>query len=357
MKWISIFLISGFSVMFSDTGCSTDYPDVNNDQTDNTPKPVVFNKAFLRNRNIGKGINFGNALEAPNEGDWGLRIRKSYIQAIKDAGFNSARFPICWSAHTSTEEPHTIDQNFLNRVDEIIAWCFERDLTVIITIHHFNELYDYPNSETYRDMIFSIWDQLTEHYSSYNHDKLIFELLNEPHNNLTAYQWNLLLVELLDVVRAKDTDRTVILDVPEWGYHGYITDLVIPEEEDNAIVSVRYYLPYQFTHQGAHWATGSEAWLGTTWTGTEYERSTVINDLTFVKDWATEHNRPITIGEFGAIIYADHTSRVTWTNFVTSKFKENGFSWSYFDFGVLFKVYNIDNNTWDEELKDAVLKN
>src|SRR5659263_707689 len=72
-------------------------------------------KAFDRNRNIGRGINFGNALEAPNEGEWGLVIKESYIQAVADAGFNSVRLPICWSAHMSTSAPYTINAVFLQR--------------------------------------------------------------------------------------------------------------------------------------------------------------------------------------------------------------------------------------------------
>ena len=65
----------------------------NNSPSDNS-------KAFQRNKNIGRGINFGNALEAPSEGAWGLTIKESYVQAIADSGFNSVRLPICWSAHT-----------------------------------------------------------------------------------------------------------------------------------------------------------------------------------------------------------------------------------------------------------------
>lgn len=311
------------------------------------------NIAFLRNKSIGKGINFGNALEAPAEGDWGLTIKEEYIQAVKDAGFNSVRLPIAWSSHTSQVSPYAIDTNFLNRVDEIVGWCHDRELTVIITIHHFNDFYAQPENELYRNMFFSIWEQLTNHYLDVNHDKLIFEPLNEPHDNLIASLWNDLIPEFLEVIRAIDTDRTLIIDPPNWASHWELENLEIPADEQNVIVSVRYYLPYPFTHQGAHWVNNSDQWLGTTWTSTTSQKNEIISHMNTIKSWAEANNRPITIGEYGAIIEADLESRLRWTKFVRKQFEENEFSWTYFDFGVLFEAYDIDNNQWIDGFSDS----
>lgn len=309
---------------------------------------------FERNKSIGIGINLGNALEAPKEGEWGLFIEERYIDSIRDAGFNSVRIPICWSAHTQTKSPYEINQTFLARVDQVVKWCTDRNLVTIITIHHFNELYDYPDNETYRNILLSIWEQLTLHYQTVDCDKLIFEPLNEPHNNLTADKWNQLIPEILHVIRSIDTNRTLILDAPDYAYHKSITKLVIPDEEKNAIVSVRYYLPYEFTHQGAHWAEGAEAWLGTTWTGSSIQKNTVIADMNFIKTWVEQNGRPITVGEWGSIIYCDTDSRLTWTKFVREQINQSGFSSNYFDFGVLFRVYDIQNDHWLDGFLEAL---
>ncbi len=311
--------------------------------------------AINRNKSIGTGINLGNALEAPNEGDWGLIIEERFIDSIQQAGFNSVRIPICWSCHTDSEYPYEIDEAFLARVDQVVKWCIDRNLVTIITIHHFNELYDFPENTTYRSMFFSIWAQLTEHYKQTDCDKLIFEPLNEPHNNLTADKWNQLIPEILQVIRSVDTSRTLIIDTPDYGYHQSITKLKIPENEKNIIVSVRYYLPYEFTHQGAHWAEGSEAWLGNTWTGTASQKNTVIADMDFIKEWSVENNRPVTIGEWGSIIYCEHVSRLTWTEFVRRQSEEHGFSSTYFDFGVFFRAYDLENDHWLDGFKAALL--
>lgn len=298
-------------------------------------------------------MNIANALDAPYEGAWGMKIKESYIEEIAMAGFNSVRLPICWTAHISGSPPYSIDPNFLNRVDEILGWCFKRNLTVIITIHYFNELYDYPDDEINRQKFLSIWDQLTKHYLGTKPDHLIFEPLNEPHNNLTPEKWNKMIPEILNVIRKTDTDRTLIIDIAEWGYHTFIEQLKIPENERNVIVSVRYYLPYDFTNQGASWAIGSDDWRGISWTGTPGQEEAVIEHLEFIKKWSEKNNRPITIGEFGAIVEAIHEHRVIWTKFVRTQFEKYGFSWCYFDFGASFKAYNIEKNKWLKGFPDV----
>lgn len=313
--------------------------------------------AYKRNKNIGRGINFGNALEAPAEGQWGLTIKESYVQAIADAGFNSVRLPICWSAHTASTSPYLIDPAFLNRVDEVMNWCLSRNLAVIITIHHFNDLYDYPDNIVYLNMFYSIWKQLTTRYLTVDHERLFFEVLNEPEVNLTAEKWNQLMPKIIDTIRVRDNDRTLIIDCPEYAAHSSLPKLNIPESEQNVIVSTRYYLPWQFAQQGAWWSDWTDLmqYLGTRWTGTESEKNAVLNDVSFINNWAVNNARPVTIGEWGSIMFADNQSRLTWTNYVKTQFENNGFSWSYFDFGVVFKSYSIVENRWLTGFTEALL--
>ena len=68
---------------------------------------------FAANKRLGRGVNFGNALEAPKEGEWGVTLKAEYFKAIKDAGFDSVRLPIKWSAHAKTTAPYTLDPAFL----------------------------------------------------------------------------------------------------------------------------------------------------------------------------------------------------------------------------------------------------
>ena len=342
---------------------ATVFNDTSQGSTGNSP--LSFNsgladtsKAFKRNATIGRGINFGNALEAPSEGEWGLVIKESYIQAIADAGFNSVRLPIYWPGHMENSYPYTIHADFLNRVDEITNSCLDKDLSVIITIHHFDSLYEYPDNQKYLQMLFAIWKQLTNHYFSYDHEHLFFEVLNEPELNLTDEKWNKLMPKLIDSIRVIDTDRTLIIDGPDYSTHSSLPKLIIPKSENNVIVSARYYDPYNFTHQGSWWSGSSmDGYLGLTWTGTKDEKEVVTKDLSAVKHWADSVQRPINVGEFGSIDLADHQSRLNWTNFVRTQIEKNGFSWCYFDFGVVFKAYSILQYRWLGGFLDALTGN
>ena len=56
-------------------------------------------------KKLGVGINLGNMLDAPNEGDWGVRFENDYAAIIRSAGFQHVRLPVKWSAHASTKSP------------------------------------------------------------------------------------------------------------------------------------------------------------------------------------------------------------------------------------------------------------
>ena len=49
---------------------------------------------FKMNKLLGRGVNLGNALEVPTEGEWGVVLKEEYFSIIKQAGFNSVRLPV-----------------------------------------------------------------------------------------------------------------------------------------------------------------------------------------------------------------------------------------------------------------------
>ena len=74
-------------------------------------------KAVQMNKLLGRGVNLGNALDAPSEGEWGVVLKDEYFESAKQAGFDSIRLPVRWSAHSLDKPPYTIDPNFMKRVD------------------------------------------------------------------------------------------------------------------------------------------------------------------------------------------------------------------------------------------------
>src|SRR5436190_9817821 len=82
---------------------------------------------------IGRGVNFGNMLEAPTEGAWGLTITDDFIDKAPGAGFTSVRLPVRWSNHASTAAPYTIDPTFMARVESIVDKLLAKGIVVVLS--------------------------------------------------------------------------------------------------------------------------------------------------------------------------------------------------------------------------------
>ncbi len=307
---------------------------------------------FQYNQNLGRGINLGNALEAPTEGEWGVVLQAEYFDSIKQAGFQTVRIPIRWSAHTSLDSPFTISGVFFNRVDWAISQALAHDLNTIINIHHYNEIMESPESHTPR--LKSMWHQIASHYQSYPLS-LSFELLNEPHAALTPQAWNDLIPELIALIRQSNPHRPLIIGTANWGGIGALSELKIDSSFQNIIVTIHYYEPFQFTHQGAEWVDGSENWLGNNWTGTGAQIQALYTDFDLVRVWSQQHQRPILIGEFGAYRRADQQSRALWTAAVRRTAEQRQFSWAYWEFCAGFGAYDREKREWRRFLLEALI--
>jgi len=311
--------------------------------------------AFEINQRLGRGINMGNAFEAPTETEWGNPWNPGYFRIIAELGFSHVRIPIRWTTHERSMDtiPYTIYPAFLNRIKQVVDTALKHGLHPIINMHHHNSLFENPHEE--RARFLAQWEQIAQFFRSYP-DSLIFEVMNEPHNNLTPALWNEFFAQALSIIRATNPTRVVLLGTAEWGGLSGVRHLELPNDP-NIILTLHYYEPFQFTHQGASWVAGSDAWLGTRWHNTEAERQAIINDFSYTIDFARTHNIPVNIGEFGAFSTANLDDRARYTNFLARWFEEQGFSWTYWEFSAGFGIYNPRTSQFLQPLVDALLRN
>ncbi len=308
---------------------------------------------FDANKRLGRGINLGNALDAPSEGAWGVTLQPEYFAAIKSAGFESVRLPTKWSAHAGRSAPYKIDKAFAERVDWAVEQATSRGLNIVVNVHHYDEIHDDPAAHLPR--LIGLWSQIADR-SKDRPTSVSFELLNEPHGKLKDAEWNAMLPRLLEVVRKTNPDRPVIIGPANWnGVHG-IDRLVLPSGDSNLIATVHSYEPFHFTHQGAEWSEGSDKWLGMKWTGSEAEASAIAKTFRKAADWSKAHNVPIYLGEFGAYRKADMDSRVRWTRFIAREAERLGWSWAYWEFCSGFGAYDPAAKAWREPLKKALVE-
>ncbi len=310
-------------------------------------------KAYLINEQLGKGINFGNMFEAPGETDWGNPWRPHYPQLVAELGFNHVRIPIRWEpeSRSSATAPYTINEAFLERIKQVVDSTLNNGLFAIINMHHHEALYENPEAQKARFL--AQWKQISEYFSHYP-DSLLFEVLNEPHGNLTAEKWNTFLTDALRTIRTSNPERVVLIGTAEYGGLGGLQKLQLPDDE-NIILTAHYYNPFTFTHQGAEWSEGAEAWLGTEWNDTETERRVVQNDFAPLKAIELQKSIPVHIGEFGAYNKADLASRVRWTTYLARFIESQGWSWAYWEFSAGFGIYNPASSSFNPELIDALL--
>jgi endoglucanase len=316
------------------------------------PSPTLPPAAiFERNNRIGRAVNLGNALEAPNEGEWGVKLKEEYFPLIKNAGFTAVRIPVRFSNHAEADTPYTIDNTFLQRVDWAVNKALEQGLVAILDMHHYVEIFEKPLD--HKERFLAIWAQLAEHYQDYSPD-LYFELLNEPNGQLTSDLWSQFAAEAVDIVRQTNPTRPIIIGPGEWNSAAQL-QFFTPPDDQNIIITFHYYSPFHFTHQGADWAEGSEAWLGTKWSGSSTERMIMRQDFSLAAEWGVRNGRPLFLGEFGAFNEADMDSRALWTATVARTAEELGISWAYWEFCSSFGVYDPVANQWREPLLEALI--
>ena len=307
------------------------------------------------NKKLGKGINMGNMFEAPSETEWGNPFKDDYFTRIKSQGFNHVRIPIRWdvAARCQQTEPYTINANFLERIRTVVDLAKKENLLVIINMHHHEAIF--ANPDTQKAKFISQWTQIATFFKDYD-SNLLFEVMNEPNTNLTPDKWNTFFAEALSAIRKTNKTRAVLMGTSNWGGLGGVSSLKIPAD-DNIILTIHYYDPFNFTHQGADWVAGSTPWLGTKWENTNLERDEIIGQFKYLKEFGNQNNLPIHIGEFGAFSKADLESRVLWTNFLARWFEQQGFSWAYWEFSAGFGIYNPSTGQYLQPLLDALVRN
>ncbi|WP_026475347.1 cellulase family glycosylhydrolase [Alkaliflexus imshenetskii] len=312
--------------------------------------------AFEVNQRLGRGINMGNAFEAPSETAWSNPWKPEYFDIMEDLGFKHVRIPIRWEPadRSMANAPYTIYPVFLQRIKEVVDKALDNGMMAIINMHHHEDFFADPAGQMPRFL--AQWQQIADFFKDYPED-LLFEVFNEPHGNITPAMWNTMFSDALDVIRVTNPNRVVLMGTADFGGLSGVQHIVLPDDE-NIILSVHYYSPFEFTHQGAEWVgSHTNEWLGTKWNDTRAERELVISEFAGTIAFSKNQKIPIHVGEFGAYSKADMASRARWTTFMARWFEEQGFSWAYWEFSAGYGIYNPQNGSLYTPLVDALLNN
>ena len=242
------------------------------------------------NREITAGWNLGNQLECgargidgesviitnPNdaitaETAWGNPlVTKKTIRAVKEAGFDAVRIPVRWQHHITNPQAMSIDRAWLDRVREIVDWCLEYDMKVIINTHHDKWLESrplYAYKEENCQKLALLWLNIASEFASYDY-RVAFAGTNEVHEpnnwgkptaeNLAVQNaYNQTFVDIVRSTGGNNLKRHLIVQTyicnPDFGL--YNNDFIIPTDaegngNDYMSVEFHYYVPWEYCGEG-----------------------------------------------------------------------------------------------------------
>ncbi len=271
------------------------------------------------------GVNIGNTLESTGgETAWGNpQVTKTYIDGLKFLGFNAVRIPCSWDQYIiEGDEDYTVDPDWMARVTEVVDYCLDDDLYVVLNIHNDGGWLETNISKGYDADIDaeqkSLWTQIATNFKDYD-EHLLFAGCNEPNASTADAVTTLLTYEqtFVDAVRAtggNNAVRCLVIQGPDTDITETVnSDLgfAMPGDDvsDRMILEVHYYEPYQFClmEEDADWGKmfyywGSQNYLtGSDHNATWGEEDWVDQQFGYIKTNFVDSGIPAIVGEFCAL--------------------------------------------------------
>lgn len=305
------------------------------------------------------GWNIGNSLEVPDgETAWGNPlVDQELIDAVHDAGFNTIRIPCAWDSYAN-QSTYEIDAAWMARVEEVVNYCLNNNMYVILNIHwdggwlEEHPLYSYQDAVNEKQNAY--WTQIANNFINYD-EHLLFAGTNEVHadystpstENIEVQEsYNQTFVNAVRATGGNNSTRTLVVqtyNTNAWYGFDYFT-LPSDPANDRLIIEIHHYDPYDFTLNTAntciYWGSPYPSQSACSWAQESYHDDLFAQ----VKSTWIDQGYPVIIGEYGVIKRTslnDPThiaSREYYLEYVTGAAVDNGIIPIYWDNG-----YNGDN--------------
>lgn len=288
------------------------------------------------------GWNLGNTLDSYNgqlqsmgleaETSWGNpATTQEMINAVKAKGFNTVRVPVTWYQHVDANNGYKIDDAWLARVKEIVDYCYNADMYVILNMHHEEGWQNSPtlgsDYDRIKPFVTGVWSQIADTFKGYD-QRLVFETMNEPRATGTNHEWwgptqaeldtiNNLNADILGVIRksgGNNSNRLVMMPGYCASSDTSIMSKVVVPDDDYVAVSVHAYSPYGFTMD----SKGSHDTFTTAY------RAELASILDGIRKTFNDKDIPVVLGEFSAANFGNTDARVEWAEAYISTTKAYG---------------------------------
>lgn len=342
--------------------------------------------------NIRLGWNLGNTLEAiGGETAWGNpQATQALIDKVKQSGFNAVRIPVSWNQYANASTAQ-IQAQWLDRVKQVVQYCINNDLYVILNIHWdggwLDEHINTRDQAAVNAKQKAFWEQIATKMRDFD-EHLMFASANEPPAG-DATQMNVLLSyhqTFINAVRStggKNTYRVLVIQGPSTDIdktNTLMNTLPTDPTPNRMMAEVHYYGPWQFAGltQDATWGTMFYYWGNGYHSTTDLSRNAtwgeedyVIAEFQKMKTKFVDKGIPVVLGEYGAIrrttaltgaaLTLHLASRAYWDKYITQQARAHGLLPFYWDEGSLtnhgFGIMNRPNNTvGDQQALDGLIQ-
>lgn len=331
------------------------------------------------------GWNIGNTLEAiGGETAWGNPlISESYVQAVKQQGFTAIRLPVSWNQY-SDKTTAKIQDAWLNRVKEVVQYCVNNDMYVLLNIHWDGGWLDANINSAKKDSVNAkqkaFWEQIATTMRDFD-EHVMFASANEPPAE-TAEQMDILTSyhqTFINAVRStggRNSYRVLVVQGPSTDIdktNTLMNTLPTDAVKDRMMVEIHYYTPFQFCllegdaswgKMFYYWGAGHHSTIepdrNSTW-GEEGDVNTAFGKM---KTKFVDKQIPVIMGEYGAYRrggsnnvpkdLATHNDAVDyWLTYVTKQAIANGIKPFFWDTGGALDRRN--NTVLDKRTIDALV--
>lgn len=331
------------------------------------------------------GFNIGNTLEAmggKSETYWGNpKITKEFIAFVKQAGFSAVRLPVSWDqyANQTTAE---IDPNWLNRVKEVVQYCVDNNLYVIVNIHwdggwlENNVVPAKQEQNNAKQKAF--WEQIATQLRDFD-ERLLFASANEPNVETAAqmavlHSYHQTFIETVRATGGKNAQRVLIVQGPSTDIeksNTLMTSLPTDSVANRLMAEIHFYSPWNYTgmtkdeswgNQFFYWGKGFHSTTDTAHNPTWGEEDYVDQQFKLMKTQFVDKGIPVIMGEFGTGVRKNLTGadlqlhldgRAYYLNYVTKQARANGLVPFVWDIGELLDRTN--NTVLDKQAFDALM--
>jgi len=259
-------------------------------------------------------------------------VTKEDIHYIKNLGLNHIRVPFNFKLFLVEDHPDIFLEEGFKRLDDVIKWCHEENLYVLLDLHaapggqtgdNIDDSWSYPflfESEDAQQTTIALWKKIA---SRYKNEKIVigYDLLNEPipHFYENKEDLNKLLEpfykKLTSAIRSVDKNHIIFLGGAQWNTNFKVFGA--PFDKNLAYTFHKYWMP------------------------------TEQKEIQEYIDYSNKYNVPIYLGESGE-------NDDEWINSFRKLLEKNEIGWCFWPYKKMDSTHGIVSFVQTEEWKQII---